>query len=648
MRLEDGAEVDPATWGIEPGYHDVDGNWHEAPEHAVGHVLQSMGAAVGRETPGPPSTWVVRRSDVGMIELPLGELHLEDGTSVTIGATGHPPIDVPLGYHEIVAADGWRTLLVVTPGLCPVPHAKSWGWALQLYALRSARACGIGDLGTLREFGEWARELGAGFTIINPLHAPLPGVPQQPSPYFASSRVTRNPLFIDIEELAEHLDLSKKRGVDLKGFRKRAQALSTSEQLDRDPVWNAKMPVLEQLFAHAGDHDTVDRWATDRQVLVDHALFGALSEKYGRPWLQWPSEVRHPSSPGVQLARTELADRIRFQVWLQFHIERQLIAANEVCPIIGDLAVGGDRAGADAWLWQDFFVVDGTRVGCPPDKLGPDGQDWGCPPLDPWRLRDARYQPFIHIVRSALTGVSGLRIDHVMGLFRLFWIPGQLTAKEGVYVRYPAEDLLGIVALEAVRAGTFVVGEDLGTVEARVQDSLAEHRMLSYKLLLFSDTVDESTFPEYSFGALTTHDLPTLAGVLDGSDIDAQESILANSNRAEFDAMQVRFKQLARDRGFDPGSPNGIDEITAAAIGAYGALADASSMLVSAAIDDAFGTPLRPNIPSTIDEWPNWRIPLPGTLDDLRKEPRAAAIATAIGWGRHAEARASVDEPASR
>jgi 4-alpha-glucanotransferase len=303
---------------------------------------------------------------------------------------------------------------------------------------------------------------------------------------------------------------------------------------------------------------------------------------------------------------------------------------------VSDLAVGVDPGGPDAWLWQEA-IVGGMRVGAPPDRFNTRGQNWALPPFDPWRLRAAGYQPWIESLRGALRHGSGLRIDHVMGLFRLFWIPVAGTPFEGVYVRYPYEDLLNIVALEAHRAGAFVVGEDLGTVESGVRRTLAGRNLLSYKLWWFQDE-RPSAWPAKALGAVSTHDLPTIAGVLSGSDLAAQIQLGLNPNE---EASTRLRKKLVTRTGSDDKTP--VAEVIRRV---YADLATAPCVLLTATLDDALAVEDRPNVPGTVDEWPNWRLALPQSLEEVEGMELPRTIAAQLG-GRLPAAVPPPDAPAA-
>jgi 4-alpha-glucanotransferase len=298
-------------------------------------------------------------------------------------------------------------------------------------------------------------------------------------------------------------------------------------------------------------------------------------------------------------------------------LDRQLAEAGRAIGIFHDLPIGVDSGGADAWEWQDVLAI-GTSVGAPPDRFTTRGQDWGIPPFIPARLRAAAYAPFVQTIRAALRHGRGVRIDHVMGLFRLFWIPQGLAPAGGAYVRYPADDLLALLALESHRAGAIIVGEDLGTVEAGVRERLAAERVLSYRLLWF-EPGEPTTFPHLALAAVNTHDLPTVAGLWSGADLATQSELGLAPNEAFQLALRERMIGLAGLPGTAP-TTEAVEKI-------YAAMARAPSMLVTATLDDALAVVERPNFPSTVHEWPNWSLALPQDLDALEHAalPRAVA-----------------------
>ncbi|HEX2041228.1 MAG TPA: 4-alpha-glucanotransferase [Acidimicrobiales bacterium] len=603
------------------GYSDAAGAWREPPASTLDAVLAALGAA-GEQPPDESPVVTARPGTVVAADRPT-DLVLEDGTELALGAGQPLPADLPLGYHSLADPDdGSRRTLVLSPGACMLPaNAPTWGWAVQLYAARSGSSWGIGDLSDLAMLARWsAAELGAGLLLVNPLHAAVPVLPQDASPYYPSSRRFRNPLYLDVEEVPGAGDL----GTELEVPARAGRALDDGRRIDRDAVFNLKMPALARLWERFGGGVGFDEWRAEQgDALEAYATFCVLSEEHGRPWHSWPSGLRHPAGPDVAAFRSRHHRRVDFHCWLQWLLDVQLARASAEVPVVHDLAVGFDPGGADAWEWQDV-LAHGMSVGAPPDEFNSRGQDWGLPPFDPWRLRAASYRPFVETVRSAFRHAGGLRLDHVMGLFRLFWVPHGATPADGTYVRYPAADLLDIVALESHRAGAYVVGEDLGTVEDEVRAELAARRILSYRLLWFEDR-DPADWPERALAAVTTHDLPTVAGLWSGRDLQHQRDADMAPNEGGEAALREKLGRLC---GLERDAPP-----EEAVIGAYAALSRAPSLLLAASLDDALAVEERPNMPGTVDEWPNWSIALPVPLERIRDDPRPAEIARLLRRG---------------
>lgn len=603
-------------WGIEPGYRAALGRWQGAPEASLRLVRRSM----QRPRSGRPAyvdVWVIDRGETRPIAEPSA-LHLEDGTTVPAGS--YLSRDLPLGYHELEdQKSGARTRLIITPGQCYLPdNLHTWGWAVQLYALRSKKSWGMGDLGDLRALARWsARDLGAGMLLLNPLHAPMPTLPQQASPYYPSSRLFRNPLYLRIEDVPGAAAAREA----LAPLAAAGALLSRAARIDRDAVFDLKLRALEKIFTRFRGSPSFDAYrATEGSLLGRYATFCALAERHGNDWHKWPRGYRHPDGPELARFRQAHRKRISFHEWLQWLLDEQLARAGKELPLVGDLAVGVDPGGADAWLWQDLFA-EGMEVGAPPDEFNTQGQKWGLSPLDPGMLRSSGYEPFVRIVRAAMRHMGGVRLDHVMGLFRLFWIPRGKKPKEGVYVRYPALDLLGIAALESVRARAYFIGEDLGTVEAEVRRELAYRKTLSYRVLWFESAGPES-YPKQAVSTVTTHDLPTIAGLWSGSDLATQRRLNLSPNEKGTRELRRSLARLIRVKKDAP-----IDEVV---LKTHAALARAPSALVTATLDDALSVEARPNMPGTIDEYPCWCIPLPRKLEEIMKDPRPRRIAKVL------------------
>jgi 4-alpha-glucanotransferase len=613
--------LDPAAWGIDTGYWDTAGHWQEPAVECIEAVAAAMGA--GPERPRPPEEaaplWCVTPGRSQQLR-DRCSLVLEDGTE--LGPITALPGDLPLGYHCLTPVEGGPAIrLVVSPGRCHLPDdLRTWGWAVQLYAARSRSSWGIGDLGDLARVCRWSAGQGAGLVAINPLHAPGPAPPQAASPYYPSSRRYRSPLYLRIEDVpgAERL------GPELEGLAQAGRALNDDRRIDRDRVWELKVDALSRCFRFfAGDAGFDAYMAREGQSLTSFATYCAIAEVHGNGWRSWPQELQRPESSAVGAFAADQVERVSFHAWLQWLLDDQVANAATV-PLVKDLAVGFDPGGADAWAWQDLLALD-MRIGAPPDEFNNQGQDWGLPPFVPWKLRASGYEPIIETVRASLRHAGGLRVDHVMGLFRLFWIPLEGGPGAGTYVRYPAAELLDILALESHRAGAFVVGEDLGTVEDSVRAELAERAILSYRLLWFEDGPIED-FPHQALAAVSTHDLPTIAGMWTGADLADQHEIgLAPSE----DGQEQLRRRLAQAAGVGDGAA--VHEVTE---GAYRALARAPSRVLLATLDDALGVRERPNMPGTTDQWPNWSLALPASLEEIEGDPGVAAVAGALADGR--------------
>lgn len=442
---------------------------------------------------------------------------LPDGTRVRIdteqGETRASAEQLPPGVHalHVTAPDG-RTAdahLVVAPARLPSPPGRTYGLLVQLYSLLSRRSWGMGDLGDLAELTAWAgRALGAGFVQVNPLHAAVPGAPTDPSPYRPSSRRFPDPVHLRVEDIPEFgyvEDRDRVRTLLDGAARLRESVLSKGELIDRDAVWELKREALELVrevpLGPGRRAAYVDFLAEEGEALEDHATWCALAEVYGSRWQQWPAGLRDPRSAETARARGELMDRVDFHSRLAWLTDAQLATAQRsardagmAVGLVHDLAVGVHPDGADAWAQQEYFAA-GMSVGAPPDAFNARGQDWGLPPWRPDRLAESGYAPYRRLLRALFRYAGALRIDHVMGLFRLWWVPQGQPPTEGTYVRYDAEAMLAVLALEASRAGALVIGEDLGTVEPGVRETLHERGVLGTSVLWFERDWDGDGLP---------------------------------------------------------------------------------------------------------------------------------------------------------
>lgn len=587
---------------IERSYVDAFGEEHVVPAATVEALREAMGE------PADDGPLIVHPGETPAVG--PAEVTLEDGTELRVER--RLPPDLPLGYHHLVE-DRRQRRLIVSPGRCYLPEGRTWGWASQLYASRSSTSWGIGDLSDLRILGERAARQGAGMMLVNPLLAVPPTYPQHASPYYPASRRFLNPIYLRVEEVpqagaaSETLDRAAAAG----------QALNARLSIDRDRVWRLKSEVLETIWRAAPPEEEFETWRRGQEDLEEFAAWCVLAERHGTDWRRWPGAASRPAT-AVPLVRHEHGDRWRYHQWLQWLCRRQLDAASAPLMLMQDLPIGVDPGGMDAWAWQDLMALDVT-VGAPPDEFNTLGQDWGLPPFIPHRLRQTGYEPFARTIRANLLTGGGMRIDHVMGLFRLFCIPAGAPPSDGAYVRFPSADLLDIVALESVRAEAVVVGEDLGTVEEGVREELADRQMLSYRLLWFEPD-DPGAWPELAMASVTTHDLPTVAGLWTGSDLQEQRDLDLAPN--EKSTGQIRA-QVADLTGLDDAA-----DLEKVVIEVHRGLAEAPSRLLCATLDDLAVTEKRPNIPGADENRPNWSIALPSPVEELMASPLAEELAT--------------------
>jgi len=615
-------------WGIEPDYEDHRGRRQRVPTATVAALRRAMEARRGGELAGEQDGAAVGAGDgrdtvvVEVGSRPAvgpGLLQLEDGGELAVDR--RLPVEAPLGYHTLTDDRGPRSL-IVSPGRCHLPgDLRMWGWAVQLYASRSQASWGMGDLVDLAAIATWARRQGAGMLVVNPLNAVAPAIPQQPSPYFPTSRRYRNPIYLRVEEVPGAAACTP----DLDQLAVQGRRLNRSELVDRDRVWQLKRQALQMIWERSAVErhlrgSPFARWRDAQgSGLREFATWCVLAESHGARWRDWPAPLRHPGDAAVAEFAASHAEQVGFHEWLQWLTHLQLGAATNKLTVIHDLPVGVDPDGADAWAWQDL-LAEGVSVGAPPDEFNPAGQDWGLPPFVPHRLAAAGYRPFAEAVRAAMAGGGGVRIDHVMGLFRLYWIPEGMGPGAGAYVRYPAEDLLAILALESHRAGAVVVGEDLGTVEEGVRPALAERGILGYRLLWF-EADDPADWPRQSLASVTTHDLATVAGLWSGSDLAEQERLGVATNAAGTAAMRARLARRA-------GLTRGADDAQAVR-GAYRLLGRAPSMLLCATLEDAVGERRRPNMPGVAGR-ANWSQSLPVGIEELPRQQLAGDVAAML------------------
>ncbi|MCV7258997.1 4-alpha-glucanotransferase [Mycobacterium shimoidei] len=575
------------------------------------------------------------------------------------------PADLPLGYHRVHLRSGQdeaSTALIVTPDWLGLPERvgarRTWGLAAQLYSVRSERSWGVGDLTDLTDLAVWAASAhGAGYLLVNPLHAATPVEPMEPSPYLPSSRRFVNPLYLRVEAIDEFGYLRKRGRVwRLRDdVRKHAARIDT---IDRDTAWAAKRKALRLVYRvprSAGRELAYAAYrAREGAALDDFAAWCALAEKYGGDWHQWPRGLQHPAGEEVAEFVAKHAARVDFHRWLQWQLDEQLgaaqaraVAAGMALGIMHDLAVGVHPNGADAWALQDTLAL-GVTAGAPPDEFNQLGQDWSQPPWRPDRLEEQEYQPFRVLIRSVLRHAGGVRVDHIIGLFRLWWIPSGAPPTDGTYVRYDHEAMIGILALEAHRAEAVVVGEDLGTVQPWVRDYLRARGVLGTSILWFELDRDSDGGPtprplpaerwrEYCLSSVTTHDLPPTAGYLADEHVRLRDSLglLTRPVDTELAAAQAeRAAWLAELRRAGLLGKHADLEETVVALHEY--LGRTPSRLLGLALTDAVGDRRTQNQPGTTDEYPNWRVPLSGPdgrpmlLEEVFTDRRAARLAETL------------------
>jgi 4-alpha-glucanotransferase len=543
--------------------------------------------------------------------------------------------------------------------VAPFPRHRSWGFAVQLYSVRSRGSWGHGDLRDLADLAAWSgRALGADFVLVNPLHAAEPVAPISPSPYLAMTRRHLSPLYLRIEDVPEYarLGADDRARVDALGAPLRA-ASRTAALIDRDAVWAAKRAALEIIF-EAGlspqRQAELDAFqARDREAVGDWATWCAIAEVHGPDWRAWPAALADPRSAAVATLRRTRANRVHFHAWLQWLTAEQAAAAQRAARqagmsigVISDLAVGAHPGGADAWARPDALVTR-VSVGAPPDEFNQRGQDWTLPPWHPGWLAAEAGRPLAELFAATTRHAGGLRIDHVMGLARLWWIPAGMAPDEGTYVRYDHELIGDVLCAEAARESALAIGEDLGTVEPWLRDFLTARQVLGTSMLWFERYADGTPRRpgEWRRGCLATvgtHDMPPAATFLTGEQVTIRAE-LGLLTEAEADERAAARRELdgwlatlARE-GLLANPAEVTPEAFATAL--YGFLARTPAMLIGVSLAEAVGERRPQNLPGTVHEYPNWRIPLadgdgaPVLLEDLSAHEGVRAVAAAASGG---------------
>ncbi len=555
--------------------------------------------------------------------------------------------------------------VIIAPETCFLPEDNGeqglWGLAVNLYALRSARNWGVGDFRDLRQIATSVAGLNGSFVGVNPLHAIPNTSPYGLSPYSPISRLFRNVIYLDVEAVTDVRESAAARSaMQAESFKGVLKELRDAASVDYEKAAALKMEILRYAFNHFHEKHYAQDTARGRdfknylqgegEILRSFSLYLALREHFVRTghiysWQEWPEAYRDLKHEAVKQYREEHEKELLFHCYVQWLIDGQLAEVQALCRSSGmrvglyhDLAIGAIGGGSDMWVYQD--VAGGADVGAPPDDFNPNGQNWGFPALIPEMLKETGYELFIQTLRQNMRHGGALRIDHALGLFRLFWIPSGMSPKQGGYVLQPSLDLLRIIALESRRNRTIVIAEDLGTIDEQFRDMLQKFRMLSYRLFYF-----ERNYPDVAFKlpgqyvptalcAVTTHDLPTLYGYWEGYDIEvksrlgiypdepAQEQDRAARQRDRgliLDALRTE-NLLPDDVPDDPALVTRMTPRLCSAIYRY--LAKTPCRMVLVSLDDVIGTMDQQNLPGTVDQHPNWVQKTPLTVEAVISDRR--------------------------
>ena len=572
-------------------------------------------------------------------------------------ATFDVPHWLPLGWHRLVATvEGGHVesaTLIIVPNTLSLPLLESsrrvWGVNAQLYSTRSASSWGIGDAADLADLAAVCADKGADFLLVNPVHASQPVSPLETSPYLPVSRRWLNPIYIRPESIEEYASLPQASRVTIEQLRDETRQFATRDDLiDRDCSWEAKSKALEIIFAAPRSYhrqSQLDRFIErGGSELSNYALWCALVEREGT--IELPEDLARSSAPRVELERLELADRVDFYQWCQWVAAEQLEHAQHVAREVGmeigvmaDLAVGVHPYGSEKWSRPELFA-SGMSVGAPPDVYSQQGQNWSQPPWSPRSLAESGYLPLRDMVRAALANAGAVRIDHILGMFRLWWIPDGCAATEGTYVYYDHEAMMGVILLEAQRAGAVVIGEDLGVVEPWVRDYLRERGVLGTSVVWFEKEgggwpLRPEHYRDRALAAVNIHDLPPTLGYIRGiqttlrSELglltDDIETVRAG-DRLELEQVSARLLEYGCIDGAEPSEREIVE-------GLYRYVAKTPSKLVVASLVDAVGDVRPQNMPGTgADQYPNWCVPLCDSdgdevaIEDLPTDERLTSL----------------------
>lgn len=641
-----------------------DRRWRQVlPEVTV--LRQGAQARIPVHTPHGEQVelWVLLEDEGGRIRLSQEERWIEPQVldEALIGeSTFVIPSDLPLGWHRLQARySGGVTEqdLVITPRRIGLPQQiterRSWGFTTSLYAMRSQYSWGAGDLADLSELVVWsAHQHGADFVLVDPLHSAEIISPIEPSPYRPVTRRYPHPIHLRIEEIREvaYMPSTDRALIEWQAEPMRGMNFDAGP-IDRDVIWEAKRFALETVFSQPRSRSrqaAFDAFCErEGQGLLDFASWAALSEHYGPLTSSWPEHVRDFHSPTVGQMREELADRVQFHMWLQWCLDEQLAAvqrqavdAGMAVGLIQEIAVGSSPDGADVWAMPELHAR-GISIGAPADAANPQGQDWELPPWRPDRLSGQGYRAYRDMLRTIFRNSGAVRLDHVIGLFRLWWVPQGASASSGTYVRYDHEAMVGILVLEAQRAGAFVIAEDMASIEPWAADYLRERGLLSTSVLWWerdheSRPLRPQAWPEQCLAMVTDTDLPTAAGYLAGGHPDARGRSGAPSRGAGDDAVLDEADRSAvlgflQELGLLGEQSSERERVEAL----YRFLTWTPAKLIGVALADAVGDRRARHDPGT-EDYPNWSLPLADgagravLLEDIMTSARAASLARAI------------------
>lgn len=592
------------------------------------------------------------------------QLNTEQGKTyqgvVSAGEKLALPANLPEGYHQLQLTQGkkqWPCRIIIAPKRCYEPAElkrgdKLWGACVQLYTLRSAHNWGIGDFGDLQRMVSEIATRGGAFIGLNPIHALYPSLPENASPYSPSSRRWLNVMYIDVAAVADFQhDKAAQRWWNKKSTQAAVQAARDADWVDYARVGALKIEGLRFAWQHFAGRDAQEASVADFAKFIEEggeslqnqaaydALHSALlkedATRWG--WPVWPENLQHGDSEAVQQFCREQQDEVRFWLWLQWLANRQFDACWQRCQqhqmpvgLYRDLAVGVAEGGSETWCDRELYRLKAS-VGAPPDILGPQGQNWGLPPMDPQVMRDRGYQPFIELLRANMASCGALRIDHVMSLLRLWWIPYGETANFGAYVHYPVDDLMAILALESQRHQCMVIGEDLGTVPEEIVGKLRDNGIYSWKVLYFEQESEDryrapSAWPRQAMASATTHDLPTLRGFWTSGDLTLGESLGVYPDKLILSGLfdqRTRQKQallaaLHRFGCVPKRCGKRADKMAMSAVlnrGLQRFIADSNSALLGLQPEDWLDMAEPVNVPGTTDQYPNWRRKLSVTQE---------------------------------